>query len=39
MVAGARYVAEKKIPGRMIGFKCLDGLCRVTVSKLALFAT
>ena len=38
MVAGARYVVEKKIPGRRIDFECLNVLCRVMASKPVLLA-
>ncbi|KPL01518.1 MAG: hypothetical protein AMK75_04500, partial [Planctomycetes bacterium SM23_65] len=38
MVAGARYVVEKKISGRRVDFICLEDLCRVTASNPVLLA-
>ena len=36
LVAGARYVVEKKIPGRVIDFRCLEDVCRVTAKEPAI---
>ena len=38
VVAGARYVVEKKIPGRQVDFECLEGPCHVRASKPVLLA-
>ena len=38
MVAGARYVVLKKIPGRRIKFECSEGLCSIATSKPVLLA-
>jgi len=38
MVAGARYIVEKKIPGGRIDYKWFDEFCLVTATKAILFA-
>ena len=38
LVAGARYVVEKKIPGRQVDFQCLEYICLPTGRKVILLA-